>query len=125
MNVAIDPRVAATNGRLQRPKSEYTWPGMVAWADWRKTRVRQHTKSYSCAKCGASFASPNGVYAHLDRAHPAGGSRRAPLRLTASDVRLGPSGRPDEIKRSRRLGTSAVRRAPVPNPRHKQQEVAR
>ena len=87
-----DPRIAATNGRRQRlesPKAEYTWPGMMAWADWRKTRVHQHTKTYSCARCGANFNTPHAVYAHLDRVHSAGGSQPARGRLKASETHSG------------------------------------
>jgi hypothetical protein len=102
-----DPRIAATNGRRQRlgsAKAEYTWPGMMAWADWRKTRVHQYTKTYRCARCGAAFSTPHAVYAHLDRTHSAGGCRPAGGRVRASDTHSGLGGLGDgpEI-RSRRL----------------------
>jgi len=87
----LDPRIAATGGRRRNPpdpKSEYTWAGMMAWADWRRTQVHRHTRAYGCAKCGAAFGSPNAVYAHLAKAHPAGGSRLllAPLGPSESSI---------------------------------------
>ena len=34
-------------------------------------RAHRHTAYYGCAKCGARFSSPQAVYAHLDKVHPA------------------------------------------------------
>ena len=69
----LDPRIAATGGRRRvptDPKSNYEWPGMTPWPDWRRTRVHRHTAYYGCAKCGARFSSPHAVYTHLAKVHP-------------------------------------------------------
>lgn len=68
----LDPRIAATGGRRRtfgRAKANYEWLGMMAEADWRKTRVHQHTSYYGCGRCGTRFATPQAVYAHLARRH--------------------------------------------------------
>lgn len=37
--------------------------------EWERTDVHK-ASSYSCAKCGKRFASPDDVYDHLDAEHP-------------------------------------------------------
>lgn len=48
-----------------------TRPGMVPAEEWAQTDVHR-ASSYSCAKCGQEFDSPEAVYDHLDEAHPKG-----------------------------------------------------
>lgn len=81
----LDARIEASGGRrrvARDPKSNYEWPGMMAWPDWSRTRVHRHTAYYGCAKCGARFSSPQAVYAHLAKLHPAKGSRPLGARLS-------------------------------------------
>ena len=92
----LDPRIAATGGRRRSPrdpKSGYEWPGMMAWPDWRRTRVHRHTAYCGCAKCGVRFSSPQAVYAHLAKVHPAKGSWRIGARLRPSQGPAGGNGR--------------------------------
>ena len=88
----VDPRIAATGGRRRTPgdpKSGYTWAGMADWGDWRQTRAHRHTRAYGCAKCGATFHTPNAVYVHLAVAHPRARAGRGGLR--GNSARLRPS----------------------------------
>jgi hypothetical protein len=92
----VDPRIAATGGYRRNPrdpKSNYEWPGMVSLPNWRLTRVHEHTAYYGCAKCGARFGSPQAVYAHLARAHPAAWSRPRLADLRPSEVSSRGNGR--------------------------------
>jgi hypothetical protein len=90
-----DPRVAATGGYRRvpgDPKSNYEWPGMMRLPDWQRTRVHRHS-TYFCGKCGVQFGSPQAVYTHLAKRHPATGFRAGAARLTPSKVSSGGNGR--------------------------------
>jgi hypothetical protein len=70
IRIDIDPRIAATGGNPVRGgKGGYIWPGMVPLKDWQRTRLHQHTNSYSCGRCGQAFNSPHAVYTHMAKRH--------------------------------------------------------
>ena len=91
----VDPRVAATGGRRRipgDPKSNSEWPGMMPLPAWSRTRVHEHS-TYFCGKCGARLGSPQAVYTHLAKRHPATTSRPRPARLTPPEASARGNGR--------------------------------
>ena len=91
----VDPRVAATGGYRRNPtdpKSNYEWPGMMPLPAWQRTRIHQHS-TYFCAKCGRRLGSPQAVYTHLAKVHPAAGSRPARARVAPSEASATGNGR--------------------------------
>jgi hypothetical protein len=84
----VDPRIAATGGYRRVPtdrKSNYEWPGMMPLPAWQRTRIHQHS-TYFCAKCGRRLGSPQAVYTHLAKVHPAATSRPRSARLAPSET---------------------------------------
>lgn len=65
----VDPRVAKHGGHRSGPKSQYEFPGMMPSRASVQTEMHRHTAYYGCAWCGASFGTPQAVYAHLAKRH--------------------------------------------------------
>ena len=79
---------------------------MMLLPNWSQTQVHHHTRAYGCARCPKTFASPQAVYIHLTKIHPATGFELPPSHLSPSEVLVGGKGRVGSKSRQGRIAAS-------------------